>query len=250
MNSHHRLLVISPHLDDAVLSCGLLLAANPGATVCTVFTAPPHENTLTDWDRASGFADAFEAMRARKAEDVEALALLGARTLHLPFRDAQYQSPPAPDALVAALGRTFAATDPTAALIPLGLFHSDHVLVAQACLALIQRFPNIPVHAYEDVPYRRIPGVVQTRLAELTERGYLAIADDDFHTEPGLRDGHEHMKQAAVAAYRSQLRAFGADGPASLISPERYWRLHDTAGANTDPARQRHNACSIGSSHR
>jgi LmbE family N-acetylglucosaminyl deacetylase len=241
---HQRLLVISPHLDDAVLSCGLVLAANPAAVVCTVFTAPPRENTLTDWDRASGFADAFEAMNARKAEDVRALTLVGARAVHLPFRDAQYHSSPSHDSLVAALGRAFAALEPTTALIPLGLFHSDHLLVAQACLALMQRFRDVPVFAYEDVPYRNMPGVVQTRLSKLTEPGYQAVPTHDFDTDPGLLHDHQQMKQAAIGAYRGQLRAFGSDGQPGLVSPERYWRLHDTAGAEAGCGRDDgYNAC-------
>ena len=32
-----RVVVLSPHLDDAVLGCGRLMAAHPGATVVTVY---------------------------------------------------------------------------------------------------------------------------------------------------------------------------------------------------------------------
>lgn len=78
MESHTRLLVVAPHLDDGVLSCGLSLAAHPAAVVCTAFAAPPEENMTTDWDRHAGFADAFEAMQARNAEDLRALALVRA----------------------------------------------------------------------------------------------------------------------------------------------------------------------------
>jgi LmbE family N-acetylglucosaminyl deacetylase len=35
------IVVLSPHLDDAVLSCGVLLAANGGARVVTVFAGMP-----------------------------------------------------------------------------------------------------------------------------------------------------------------------------------------------------------------
>ena len=51
--------VVSPHLDDAVLSCGQLLAASREAIVLTVFSAGPDEGApLTDWDRACGFVSA------------------------------------------------------------------------------------------------------------------------------------------------------------------------------------------------
>ena len=33
--------VLSPHLDDAVLGCGRLLSAHPGATVVTVYAGAP-----------------------------------------------------------------------------------------------------------------------------------------------------------------------------------------------------------------
>ncbi|APA89846.1 PIG-L family deacetylase (plasmid) [Paraburkholderia sprentiae WSM5005] len=223
MESNPRLLVISPHLDDAVLSCGLLIAAHPGTVVCTVFTAPPAENMATDWDRASGFTDALEAMRTRQAEDREALGLLSATPVHLLFRDAQYQASPDVDALVAALSRTVSNAKPTRVLMPLGLFHSDHVLVASACLALMQRDPATPFIAYEDVPYRHMPGVVQARLCELAKRGYAADTPHAFDV-PGTPQ-HERMKRAALDAYRSQLRAFGPEGRASLFSAERYWQL-------------------------
>jgi LmbE family N-acetylglucosaminyl deacetylase len=225
MDSNPLLLVISPHLDDAVLSCGLLIAAHPGTIVCTVFTAPPAANVTTDWDRASGFADAFEAMRARQAEDREALGLLSARPVHLLFCDAQYHASPDQDALIAALSQIVADTNPTAVLMPLGLFHSDHVLVSGACLAVMQqpreRTPTFI--AYEDVPYRRMEGAVQARLCELAGRGYTAGTPHALDV-PGTPQ-HERMKRAALGAYRSQLRAFGPDGQASLFSPERYWQL-------------------------
>ena len=223
MDSNQRLLVISPHLDDAVLSCGLLIAAHPGTVVCTVFTAPPTENVTTDWDRAAGFADAFEAMRTRQEEDREALGLLSAKAVHLLFCDAQYHASPDQDTLIDALSQAFSGTRPTVVLMPLGLFHSDHVLVAGACLALMGRQPATTFIAYEDVPYRRMDGVVQTRLCELAKSGYTADTRHALHV-PGTPQ-HERMKRAALDAYRSQLRAFGPDGQASLFSPERYWQL-------------------------
>ncbi|MCR1765891.1 PIG-L deacetylase family protein [Burkholderia glumae] len=241
-----RLLVVSPHLDDAVLSCGHVLARHPGATVCTVLSAPPERNMATDWDRASGFADAFEAMRARRQEDRQALARLGACALHLPFCDAQYASPPDRERLHTALRRTLAAVRPDLLLMPLGLFHSDHTLVADAMLACLaalrqQASGDAPaaVYAYEDVPYRMMDGLVEARLALLAanrcrvERAELASANDD----PRLG----RLKPAAIAAYRSQLHAFGPDGQANLHAAERYWRVREAAAiaANGEPGAAR-----------
>ncbi len=48
-----RVVVVSPHLDDAVLGCGQLLAAWPGATVVTVFAGKPavYPTPQREWDR-------------------------------------------------------------------------------------------------------------------------------------------------------------------------------------------------------
>ncbi|MFL9912165.1 PIG-L family deacetylase [Paraburkholderia fungorum] len=244
MNSSVRLLVVSPHLDDAVLSCGLFLAGHSNAVVCTIFTAPPEANMTTDWDRDSGFTDAFEAMRARKSEDARALSTLGASPIHLPFCDAQYLSSPSHAALVAALKKTFVELEPATLLMPLGLFHSDHVMVADACLASMRSFENMSVLAYEDVPYRKIPGILQDRLSVLLERGFIADPADITSVKTDAR--HHQLKQTAINSYQSQLRAFGPDAQASLDSPERYWRLLDIAGHDTARAQDDgHNACSM-----
>ncbi|XUW93014.1 PIG-L family deacetylase [Burkholderia sp. M6-3] len=224
MQSCARLLVVSPHLDDAVLSCGLLLAAKPSAIVCTVFAAPPPENMSTDWDRQSGFTDSFEAMQTRKQEDIRALQKLGAQPVHLPFCDAQYQLTPRPDDLIAALRRTFNEHTPENVFFPLGIFHSDHTLVSDACLALID-MPRIAFHAYEDVPYRQRREAVSERIEELTSRGHALSSITDAGAPDNESSAHEQIKREAIAAYVSQLRAFGPQGQSALYSTEKYWRL-------------------------
>nr|WP_310354138.1 PIG-L family deacetylase [Paraburkholderia strydomiana] len=225
MQSRARLLVVSPHLDDAVLSCGLLLAANPSAIVCTVFTAPPPENMSTDWDRQSGFTDAFEAMQTRKQEDIRALQKLGAQPVHLSFCDAQYLLTPSPDDLTGALRRTLNEHSPDNVFFPQGIFHSDHTLVSDACLALIDVMPDTAFHAYEDVPYRQRQEAVSERIEELTKRGYALSPSTDVSAPVNAFSAHEQIKREAIAAYASQLRAFGPQGQSSLYSTEKYWRL-------------------------
>ncbi|WP_345815160.1 PIG-L family deacetylase [Paraburkholderia sp. PREW-6R] len=251
MASDQRLLIVSPHLDDAVLSCGLLMAVHPGATVCTVFTAPPHENMSTDWDRQSGFTDAFEAMQARKAEDVRALALLNAQPFHLPFCDAQYLSSPSNESLAAALEQMISRLKPPLLFIPMGLYHSDHTLVTDACLTVMKCHAQRPfqTYVYEDVPYRNMPGIAEERRRVLDAQGFTAYPADAFPTEYDAR--HHQTKHAAIAAYQSQLRAFGPDGLAGLHSAERYWRLDASAIVPASSSSDdRHNACSTLSSHR
>jgi hypothetical protein len=62
------LLIVSPHLDDAVLSCAALLDRGEPAEVLTVFGGFPTPARQTRQDLAAGFLDSDEAMVTRHAE--------------------------------------------------------------------------------------------------------------------------------------------------------------------------------------
>src|SRR5690554_6399989 len=80
------LVVVSPHYDDAVFSCGNLLSTLPASTVVTVYSGLPDNPELaTDWDRRCGFANAGEAMATRANENGMALASLRAEGVDLKF---------------------------------------------------------------------------------------------------------------------------------------------------------------------
>ena len=88
---------LSPHLDDAVLSCGALihhLAPRVSVTVATVFTtadAWPHTMAARSFLRCCAFPDAPALFRARRAEDVAVLRELAADHVHLGFADALFR---------------------------------------------------------------------------------------------------------------------------------------------------------------
>lgn len=167
-----KVLVVSPHLDDAVFGCGELLAAHPGGIVVTVFaSAPMHYGELTEWDAAAGFSLGQDIMAARREEDRRALAMIGALPLWLDDCDSQYQRPPPAQMVAAALERTLARHEPDTVVVPLGLFHSDHKLVHEAALITLERCQRRTWFAYEDSLYRRIPGLLQERLAALLSAG-------------------------------------------------------------------------------
>lgn len=221
-----RLLILSPHLDDAVFACGRLLASHPGTAVATVFAgAPPPRAPLTEWDRACGFAPGDDVIGARRIEDREALALLEATPIWLDFSDRQYGASVASADLIEPLDRLFARTSPAAVFFPLGLFHSDHVLVHEAALALPDRRRGMPWFAYEDALYRRIPGALDERVAALEAAG-RAPRRVHFLAAPVAAA----RKRAAVACYRSQLAALatpGRPGHEDLHAPEGYWRIRN-----------------------
>jgi LmbE family N-acetylglucosaminyl deacetylase len=214
-----RLFVMSPHLDDAVLSCAYLLKGCPGATVATLLAGIPREHGgPTDWDARCGFGSGGQAMRQRRAEDLRALDVVGAKAVHLDFLDAQYGQSPRPQEIAQTMTELISIHDPDVVMIPLGLFHTDHMLVheagwlARACAACRTWL------CYEDALYRSKPGLLQRRLAQLFMRGVcLTPAEFDVAEDIG-------MKRAALDCYLSQGFQLGLTKPRTdALAAERYW---------------------------
>ena len=218
------LLAVSPHCDDAVFGAGDVLVAHPGATVVTVFAgAPAPGAALTAWDAAAGFAPGDDVMALRRAEDREALGLVGAAPVWLDFRDAQYGAPPDAGDVAAELARVLARVRPRQVLLPLGLFHADHALAHAATVELATASVWLDVLWYEDAIYRRLPGLVAERVRALRARG-LALRC----LGPAAPGPASPCKRAAVRCYRSQLRALatpGRPGVADAFAEEALWRL-------------------------
>lgn len=218
-----RLLVLSPHLDDAAFGCGRLLASAPGATVATVFAGRPVPgHPLTAWDRACGFSAGDDVIGRRREEDRAAQEILGARPRWLDLKDSQYGGE-APETVAATLRDLLAGERPAAVLFPLGLFHSDHKLVHRAALALLGDFPAIRWLAYEDGLYRRLDGLGEEAVAGLRRRGLRPRPVRFAETPAAAR-----LKQAAAACYRSQFQGLatpGRLGQAGLDEPETCWEL-------------------------
>lgn len=231
LDAARTLFVVSPHLDDAVFGCAALLAARPGARVCTVFAGTPPERQNTEWDRAAGYADSTHAMRGRCREDDRALDVCHAKPVRLDFLDGQYGPLPDTLALSNALIDTFAAqkssktADDTTLVVPLGVHHPDHVRVGEAWTALLRagRVPSCIV--YEDAIHRAARGVVEKRLTELDKAGLRLTALDATWCPERLSARALDIKRRGIVAYDSQLRAFGERMPADLAKPERFWRV-------------------------
>lgn len=96
------LVVLSPHLDDAVLSCGALMAhvrEHVPVTVVTLFTAaapPPYTLSARRFVRLSGMRDAEELYAARRAEDREVLTAMGLDWRHAGLTEGLFRRKPRP----------------------------------------------------------------------------------------------------------------------------------------------------------
>lgn len=224
-----ELVVVSPHLDDAVLSCTGLLAAHPGARVVTAYTGGPARWTgLTRWDDACGFEAGDDVMAARKLEDRAALELLGAQPVWLDLVEGQYEPRPGPAEVLDRLRRALEGLSPAPLLlaIPLGVSHPDHVTVSDAMLELRAAglLPDARWLVYGDLPYlERTPRGGRQRTATLHERGVVL--------EPvgGSQPADRELKRAAIHRYRSQVRPLWREVRLALRD-ERLWSLGSRPG--------------------
>jgi LmbE family N-acetylglucosaminyl deacetylase len=174
--------VVSAHLDDAVLSCYSVLS--PGVTVITVLAGFPPAGTLGPWDAAGGATDSAQRIGERRQEDRSALEHSGATPVHLEFADREYvalgvSTPPTVQAVSGSL-RDYLA-DATVVFAPAAVStnsanplrrlrrrrRSDHRLVRDAVLTLR---PDATLYA--DLPYALSPdrGFVLPRELDRTAR--------------------------------------------------------------------------------
>ena len=88
-----RLIVLSPHLDDAVLSCGALMnhaRTETSVTVVTFFTEgtePPYTYGARRYLQKHGKSDANSLFLARRAEDQAALEGAGISYVHVGLKE-------------------------------------------------------------------------------------------------------------------------------------------------------------------
>lgn len=212
-------LIVSPHLDDAVLSVGQVMAGRPNMAVCTVFAGiPQNSGQQTSYDRDSGFHTATRAVIRRRAEDKGALHILHSRPIWLNFADDQYGEPADETAIVEALRKAVDQVRPTLLLGPLGLAHPDHHATRRAYQQLVSSC-DIEAWIYEDLPSRVLwPEEVPEALAWWKSMGH--------RLELGfVGTGPLDRKQKALARYTSQLWALKGLNEHAYLVPERVWRL-------------------------
>ena len=171
-----RIVVVSPHFDDAVQGAGYLLAGHPGTTVVTVFGGrpPTYPEPPSEWDALGGFRSGDDVVALRREEDAAALAVVGAGHVWLEFPDHQYLSPderPSAADVSAALRAALDAIDPTAVFVPFGLGNPDHDVTHQAARPLMDERGDRAWFCYEDAGYCHIPGLLAWRVSTGTMAG-------------------------------------------------------------------------------
>ena len=212
------LLVISPHLDDAVLSLRHSLAGRPGSVVATVCTqVPDGSEVLSSWDAVCGFGSSQQAMLARIEEDFAALGFLG-----------QSYGDLDEDAVTSALEVLLTECSDLPAVGPFGILHKDHLLIGTAFRTAATRVGRSAVWLYEDVPYRKEQSAFDRRRSRQRVRreGWWLERANIGRSDPAVAE-------LALQAYKSQLPRLGrrSRGVRQVV-----WR------ANRPQAARTHNA--------
>lgn len=188
-------LIVSPHPDDAVLSCWSVLGREQagGVDVVVACAGLPAEGVLGAWDARGGASSSRERMAERRREEERALAAAGARLVLLDLLDWQYG--PDGEDVGAALEPHLAEARWVLAPAAIG-GHNDHLRVRDAVLALR---PDALLWA--DLPYALRHGF------EPPLPGYEA-------DERPLSPGEVAAKAAAVACHATQVPLLEAEyGP-------------------------------------
>jgi len=210
-----RWIYISPHLDDAVLSAGGFIYEQTKAgipvEIWTIVCGYPPPGELTPFAQVMHFqwgtGTAEETVDLRRAEDVKAASIVGAKTVHFDLPDCIYRRGPEgkplyleiftqphpaeahlPTEIAGTIASTLKADDRVICQLGIG-GHVDHILVRQA----VERL-NRPLWYATDVPYLfNQPGELAPQVAGMEENLYTI-------TEAGLKAWVE-----AALAYESQL---------------------------------------------
>jgi LmbE family N-acetylglucosaminyl deacetylase len=147
--------VVSPHLDDAVLSMGAAIARHTRrggrATIVTVLAGDlGSTQEAGQWDRRGGYPDEGTAATARREEDRRACRVVRASWVHLPGRDDQYDRGVRLDELWTPVAEL--ATEHDVVFLPgAPLEHDDHRAVAGGVLRALA--PDTVVARYAEEPY-------------------------------------------------------------------------------------------------
>lgn len=223
-------LLLSPHLDDAVIDCWSVLAAPGELNVVNVFAGVPAPGRTTHWDLIVGAADSAELMRSRIEEDRAALALAGRTPVNLGFLEHQQREDrrPPPLSLIddAVTGAVPAASRLYAPAV-LGTPHPDHVRVRAYALACAAA--GMPVELYADLPYAVVYGwphwvTGDARDPHLDVDAYWGEQPSREPRVVALDGGQAAAKLAAMRAYATQFPSLDR-GPIGLLSNPKVHRF-------------------------
>ncbi len=228
-----RWIYISPHLDDAVLSAGGLIyeqtRAGMEVEIWTFMCGFPPNEELSPFAQALhhqwGISAAAEVVTARRAEDVNAANIVGAKAVHFDYLDCIYRrgkngdwlytdvfGPPLeeesdlPAQIAESISARIKPDDKLVGQLALGS-HLDHVHVRRA-VELLQK----PILYDVDIPYLfNFPQELAPKTAGMKETVQAV-------SEAGLKSW-----QDAIEAYSSQMGMLFESPEVMRAKIRQYW---------------------------
>lgn len=218
-------LVVSTHLDDAVLSCGQFLSLRPDAVVLTVLAGAPEKLREGYNANTTGELYAPDAVQKRREEDASAMSYLSVRPpvwLGLYDNDFVHRFRRRRDHndILREVEGAIEESGATSIVTPLGLVHSDHIAVADVCNSLALR-SGLEWFIYMDMPYaQRRPKALRKRERDVREVLNLELL------EPLPVDANRKLE--AFKRYTTQFLPIGGDEVKfgqEMKTPEQYWAV-------------------------
>ena len=239
-----HLVVIEPHLDDAVFSAGGRLLHRRGRCRITILSVVKWSNFTTCLQRGQNFLNVGEVSDLRLQESALAARILGGGHRCLDWSDALLRiwpserwSPPNVERfnkvpqdfrnrcpnprevslLAEQLMRELSILAPDELWIPMGLGgHLDHRTTRSACLLMLaeahDRFSDVPVLMYEDLPYAAKPGhaaQIRTALASCGTRLVRATEDITDVIKEKVRLSSVYASQFEFSYIEAMIHGFG-----------------------------------------
>ncbi len=228
-----RIVYFSPHLDDAVLSAGGLIRSQTEAgvpvEVWTLMSGIPEDPELSEFAQYLhtlwGLGTPQGAVKARRAEDDQAVASLGAKPVHFDFLDCIYRR--------GRLGQSLYSD------VEVPVASDDADLPAQIAQAMIAWLRPDDMLVCQLAIGRHVDHVIVRQAAEMLRRPLTYDADIPYllnhpeELEPntlGMREALQPVSQAnlqcwiaAIESYASQIESVFGSHEAMLQRMNEFW---------------------------
>jgi LmbE family N-acetylglucosaminyl deacetylase len=233
-------LFLSPHMDDAVLSCGGLIYQLTHAGEAVIVVSVMAGNVPPDVVISPFIEEHFrrwelwpDPVPERKTEDTQAVRSLGADVRFGDVPDALYRTDGQGVSMYPDLATLFGEIDPRDPVLeqmhkitdwldpaatvyaPLGAgHHVDHQLVRNAVIRWLRAQPEVAVFLYEEYPY-------SAESAEAVQAACHALGELTVPVVHHMSGLALEAKIRAIACYRSQISTFWDD---VLVMGESVWK--------------------------
>ncbi len=232
--SNYINLILSPHLDDAVLSLGGLISKeNTHTKIINVFSGIPETPVSTYWDRICGFSNSTIAMNTRLQEDKIALSMLGISESSIQYfsyldyqyrkDNAQHNSTEIKKQIGLEIERYLQkySKQNIHLFVPMNISHTDHRIVRDAIIDVYEEATfdknKFSLYFYQDMPYTFRVFLSKRLLSPFKQKSSIVDSLCPRDVPPTVREFIKlnnrdfSIKEKSIKQYPSQLKAIFSD---------------------------------------